>query len=79
MGALINGSTNCNLCNYVINYVGNLGSSKIIDSPDVYAESVVATGRFTSSEGVNTDLEIIVECPNCSAKNKTTHSIKSIS
>lgn len=79
MGAPINGKTICYLCRHTFEYVGELGTIKIIESPNVHAESVIATGTFCGTNGNMVDLEIIVECPKCGTKNKTTNSIKSIS
>lgn len=75
MGAIINGETKCYVCNQHIEYVGGLGTTNNIESPFVKAESVIATGTVQGTQGILAELEIIVTCPKCESKNKTTNSI----
>ncbi|RHW37553.1 hypothetical protein D1B33_08460 [Lysinibacillus yapensis] len=72
------GETTCYVCGQNINYVGELGSTKMIKTDSVIAESVVATGNVPATNGVMVELEIVVKCPKCESKNKTTDSIPSV-
>lgn len=78
MGAPIYGETTCFVCNHNFKYSGELGALKVLNPSFVHAESVIATGTFQSSKGKMAELELVVECPKCKTKNKTTESIECI-
>lgn len=75
IGGTINGECICYMCKHNFNYAAPLGSTEV-QTPIEIAESVVATGNISGSEGTLVELEIIVKCPGCKTKNKTISTLK---
>lgn len=68
-----NGENECFVCGHNIRWQGHITQPRMtahtVDGSKEQAE-IFAVGKVMTSEGVKTEFEVVVKCPNCKNTNK---------
>lgn len=70
----------CPVCKEPIEYIGNIDSTKEFEGTRVKVDDafVLFGEGYHTTEGYTLALEVVVTCPTCSTKIKTTHSTRAL-